>query len=166
MSVTVLRHQFSKQGDQGRVTISGSIDHLAQFPTLELTSLKTLVLDLKGITGLSSTGMRDWIFWLLGLEKANPAMNLRLENLAFVILRKMGDILRHLPRNLKITSFLMAFTCEHCNHSLDQAFKASDILLADGTIAKIPEPNCPKCGHRMQEELGVDFIGLASLLRK
>ena len=141
---TRIAPQVAKLGDAALVSVHGMIDE--HFPGFgDLTDVTTAVLDLQGVTFMTSFGVRQW----LKAMAAVPATvtHLYLMNCPTIIVDQLNMILNFGGR-AKIISLAAPFACAQCNATGKEII---DVIAEGPSIARgeLAARTCRKCGGEL-----------------
>ena len=142
-----LEWSVADDGDM-RITLSGVIDERAELGRLatevgDKIGSRRVVLDLIGITRITSAGVREWILFMRGMPKGRYVWDTG----APVMIKQANAIVGFLG-GATITSFLYPFYCPRCEHEQDQRFVVGQEI-AKGRTALAPV-SCAKCQSAME----------------
>ncbi len=138
------------------VTLSGTIG--AGFPRDKLDHLQgAVVLDLDGVTRVTSYGVPEWIAALesidasfLGLIRCRPAIVAQLNMVAGFVGR--GEVL----------SLYLPYICEHCDHEQQVLMSAKEAVLALRRGGPRPLP-CPRCKEPAElDDIASSYLSFVS----
>lgn len=151
--------QLASRGDAAIVLVAGMVDE--HFPGFgDLGAMRTVVLDLGGVTFVTSFGVRQWLRSIAAVPRT--VEHLYLANCPPIIVDQLNMILGF-GGTAKILSLLAPFACAQCGAASKAPIDviAERDLIAQGALA--PRP-CAKCGGALQlDEL---FDSYFACLRK
>lgn len=156
---TRIAPQVAKLGDAALVSVHGMIDE--HFPGFgDLTDVSTAVLDLQGVTFMTSFGVRQWLK-AMGAVPATVT-HLYLLNCPTIIVDQLNMILNFGGR-AKILSLAAPFACAQCNATSKETI---DVIAEGPSIERgdLPRRTCPKCGGELV--LDDDSAGYFTCLKK
>lgn len=135
----------AKLGDAALVSVEGLIDE--RFPGFgELSDSRTVVIDLIGVTFMSSFGVRQWIRSMAAVP--STVEHIYLVNCPTIIVDQLNMILNFGGRS-KVVSLAAPFVCTKCGaeqrHTVD-VIAEREQLSAGAPAAR----SCPKCGGTME----------------
>ncbi len=94
--------------DSLKLEMSGYIDENTTFPDINSSSKETIEIDLAGIKYMNSLGVRGWIKWINGNQKANFVF----ENCTTVVIANCNMLSVFFPKKSKVKSFFVPYYCE------------------------------------------------------
>ncbi len=97
--------KIDKGTDKWVVKMAGTIDEDADFTPLSLQGSPSIEVELEGLKGINSCGIREWIKWLGGA----PAASITLKNCPKVIVDQINMVEGFLPTNGKVQSFYVPY---------------------------------------------------------
>ena len=122
------------EGDVLRLTVEGSIDEDAVFPNLDLSKIKSVELDLKGVTAINSVGIREWMEWI---KPVAAKAQIRLHNCPKALVFQLNMVDGFLPPNSSVSSFYVPFFCEKCDREESVLFTVGKEVTGGPGGAKI-----------------------------
>jgi hypothetical protein len=102
----------NKQGTTLNLTISGSIDEDADFAHVDLNEVELMIVNLNGLKGLNSCGIREWIRWT---QKFPDTLKVAFLNCPKIAIEQMNMVEGFLPKNGIVKSFYIPYYCEECD---------------------------------------------------
>jgi hypothetical protein len=144
-----LAYQIDNSDGGCSIHFSGEIDETADFHKIDLPKVKHLVIDLKGLRLLNSSGLRSWVLWTRTLTI--PLITIR--NCPSVAVLQMNVLDGFLPMRAVIESFELPYLCESCGQEQRLwAQRGKDFMERMGDKAEWTkfeeEIPCPKCGKK------------------
>lgn len=128
-----------------RLDLANMIDEELKFPE-DFNGLRSLTIDLGAVTYINSSGIRNWVRWMEGLQKKAAGLKIEFLRIPLPFVRAIEVVRLMLPDKAVVHSFNYDVFCEDCNEELSQ-------LVTNTAGTKLPEIKCPKCGAKMQSEL-------------
>ncbi len=95
-------------GDQLKLELTGYLDENTVFPEIINSPKAMIVIDLGGIKYINSLGVRAWIKWISGNQKATFVF----ENCPTVIITACNMFSIFFPKNSTVKSFFVPFYSE------------------------------------------------------
>jgi hypothetical protein len=96
-----------------KLTFSGLIDEDAKFPTFETRGVDKVVIDLDGVKGINSVGIRTWLDWVTPLSNQ---MALFFERCPKSIVLQFSMVKGFLPDRATVLSFYLPYYCDKCDY--------------------------------------------------
>ena len=128
--------------DGNRFALEGIINEFAKFQPLFDYEGDAIILNLKGISRINSTGVREWIN---AIEKVSQAVEISFEDCPPVVVYQMTMIPNFTAR-AKILSVYAPFYCAECGHQQDILITMDGFSLDEG----LPDVKCGECGEGME----------------
>lgn len=130
-------------GDERKLSFQGVIDEEFSFNQLKGNASKYLV-DFKGLKGINSCGIREWIHFVEGLGG-----NVKIEyyNCPQVVVQQMNMVSGFLTSNAEVKTFYAPYFCEESDEEKLILLKAEQII--DG---KAPELSHEVDGEKVELE--------------
>lgn len=102
---------IASQPEGGRLIlrISGGVDEDANFQPVDMGALKSMVLDVEGVTAINSVGIREWIKWTKGFPSGLQIMIRRCPK---IIVDQINMVAGFLPPATVIESFFVPYYSE------------------------------------------------------
>src|SRR4051812_10372568 len=99
---------IAKQPDGTRLIlqISGGVDEDANFQQIDTGAYKSIVLDLAGITGINSVGIREWMKWI---KTFNAEVQFTIRRCPKIIVDQINMVAGFLPPKAMIESFFVPY---------------------------------------------------------
>lgn len=136
------------------LTLEGEIQATCALPELNMAGVKELDLDVGKVTYINSGGIRNWIVWMLELNKKFPSVEFVFREIPPIIVSQITNIDSFIPKNAKIKSVFIPFYCEHCGASATKLFEPGkyfeDAKPKEEILAAMSEMTCPKCSQPME----------------
>src|SRR6185503_5334122 len=106
---------------------------------------RQLVLDLAGVTFISSLGVRDWI--RMQASATQQQIQIELRRVAEVIIHQLNMIIATRGTS-RVTSFFAPYACDRCGR---EESLLVDAVANAAMLAKLQPPamTCPECGGPM-----------------
>lgn len=149
--------------------LSGHIDENADFSKVPLPGKGAFYIDLERIEGLNSIGLRNWLHWVMKMDRGATII---LQRCPHVVLHQMNILDGFLPFSAVVQSVEVPFYCESCGaHSSYWAERGRDYIEPVGsTSGKILMPltkKCENCGETSEADIFPDkhFLFLRSSSR-
>lgn len=123
--------------DRNKFIFEGIINEFAQFrPMLEFSD-EAMTLNLKGVTRINSTGVREWIN---ALEKVDRTIEIYFEECPPIVVYQMTMIPNFTARG-KVLSVYAPYYCPECENQ-------EEILIPMNgfDLSELPSPTCTSCG--------------------
>ena len=120
------------------VTLQGVIDERAELAADAVPAGGPVVLDLGGITAITSLGVKQWIEFVRSLAKRSPDIRVRRVP---AILVGQASMIRTFFQRAEVESFYSPWSCPGCRGHHDQLHPWGEAVPA--MLA------CPKCGAAM-----------------
>lgn len=122
--------------------LEGVINEFAKFEPFYEFDGTQMTLNLKGISRINSTGVREWIN---AIEKIDKSIEICFEECPTVVVYQMTMIPNFTAR-AKVLSVYAPYYCEECGNQEDALIKMEGFSLDDG----LPEVECSSCGAVME----------------
>jgi len=110
--MTEFKHTVKQAGDTLHLAFEGAIDEDTEFPSLNLSLAKKVVIDLNGIRSINSVGIREWLGWIRPVAQT---AEITLERCPKSMVLQFNMVDGFLPPNTKVTSFYVPYFCEKCD---------------------------------------------------
>ena len=126
--------RFSKDVSQrtANLKFEGSIDEDSEFPTIGESEVDQIVIDLKGVKGINSVGIREWMNWIRPLA-TGAQVTLVAAPKPMVFQFNMVD--GFVPNKAKVISFFVPFFCETCDKEQEILFTVGkDVVVQNGNV--------------------------------
>ena len=133
--------QIRQDGANFVVTLNGQIDESVTEGLKPLLSIpnESCTLDLSGIVGINSTGVRGWLTFMQAFRQTRPVI---LKNCPPDIVVQINMIPAFLG-NAKIESFAAHYLCTSCKKGFTKTFETAEgIESLNTSVANQP---CPQC---------------------
>jgi hypothetical protein len=132
----------------------GSINESAELSLILFQEIKTINIDLSGVTFINSTGILSWIEWFIYLQIRNKDIQINFFNCPKIIVDQMNNVKGFLPKGAKVKSFAVPFYCESCNKSITK-MATLDVDYTEGSESfpgqiEIDPPVCDVCGQQSE----------------
>ncbi|MBF0236753.1 MAG: hypothetical protein HQM12_03545 [SAR324 cluster bacterium] len=128
--------------DGNKFTLDGIINEFAKFQPLFDFEGPEIILNLKNISRINSTGVREWIN---AIEKINTDIAIFFEDCPPVVVYQMTMIPNFTAR-AKVLSVYAPFYCAECGNQEDILITMEGFNLDEG----LPEVKCKECGEAME----------------
>jgi len=128
--------------DGNRFSLEGIINEFAKFQPLFDYDGPSIILNLKQISRINSTGVREWIN---AIEKVSKDVEIFFEDCPPVVVYQMTMIPNFTAR-AKVLSVFAPYYCAECGHQEDILINMEGFNLDDG----LPERKCPECQSEME----------------
>lgn len=112
-SMTEFKHTVKQSGDTLHLAFEGAIDEDTEFPSLNLTLAKKVVIDLNGIRTINSVGIREWLAWIRPVAQV---AEITVERCPKAMVLQFNMVDGFLPPKTKVTSFYVPYFCEKCDY--------------------------------------------------
>ncbi len=136
------------------LSMEGEIQATCDFPILNLDGIKKLDLDIGKVTYINSGGIRNWIVWIVELNKNYPHVDFVFQQIPPIIISQISNIDSFIPKKSKIKSVYIPFFCDHCGASASRLFEPQQYFEAAKSkteiIAAMSDMSCPKCTKPME----------------
>jgi hypothetical protein len=120
-------------GDQLSLALEGLIDEDVVFPTVDLTGMKKIVIDLKGIKTINSVGIREWLNWIRPIgEKVEIVLQKAPKAMVF----QFNMVEGFLPPRATVASFYVPYFCERCDREDNVLFTIGQEIKVEGGQVK------------------------------
>lgn len=129
------------------VKLNGSIDEDVNFSKYALSGAQAIELDLKGVTGINSCGIREWIKWL----NSSAASKLKFHNCPKVIVDQINMVDGFLPTSAEVASFYVPYYNEDTGSE-------KNVLFRNGIEYSAGQINPPKVQDDDGNEMEMDII--------
>src|SRR5436189_3867149 len=106
--------KVNRNGGSIQVELKGPIGETMPLATLSLVGATELILDMTGVTRISSIGVKNWILWTLGVPKN---CKVRMLNCPFAIVSQANMVVGFVRFGMMIESFRAPYACESCGHN-------------------------------------------------
>ncbi len=134
------------------VSVSGYIGESSELFDLSLNGVKEIKFDLSGVGYINSVGVKNWIIWI---RKIPESIQVEFLNCPPLIINQINMVDGFIPKNSKVTSFLVPTHCEECE--FESAIKVHAGVEYNypqgGQDARLALPElqpCSKCGAGME----------------
>lgn len=122
--------------------LEGVINEFAKFEPLYEFKGPQIVLNLKEVTRINSTGVREWIN---ALEKIDEDIEVVFEECPPIVVYQMTMIPNFTAR-VKVRSVYSPYFCPECEYQEDVLTKMDEFNPEDG----LPKVECKECGAEME----------------
>lgn len=138
-----LKVKNEMRGQSAYIEFQGGIDEDAVFSNVAVVGANEVVLDMEGVTGVNSCGIREWIKWLKTLPSG---VKLNYVNCPKLVVDQMNMVAGFFPQGSKIESFYTPYYCEGCgNETMVPFFNGKEF---SGSKVSAPENvKCSSCGE-------------------
>jgi len=126
-----------------RFSLSGVINEFAKFQPLFDYEGPQIILNLKDVSRINSTGVREWIN---AIEKISDDIEIFFEDCPPVVVYQMTMIPNFTAR-AKVLTVYAPYYCTECGHQEDILIKMEGFSLDDG----LPDVKCPSCREAEME---------------
>jgi eukaryotic-like serine/threonine-protein kinase len=133
-------------GEAGLVHVTGLVDeHFVNFGVIAPT-IKTLVIDVSGMTRMTSFGVRQWLKAMDAVPKS--ASDVYLLGCPTFFVDQLNMVL-NFGGSARVLSVIAPYTCPSCGM---ESGETVDILTDRATLAKggVPEKDCSRCGGKLE----------------
>ena len=121
----------------------GAINETFKFPRPDMATVKTMRLDLSGVSYANSTGLRHWLKWLDTMaEKGIKIVYVRCPPF---IIEQINTLEKLLPDDAVIESLFVPYYCESCDFEQDVLYPREQWIFLQQTPQK-----CRKCQKAME----------------
>jgi serine/threonine protein kinase len=137
--------EFKSSGEAGLVQVIGLVDeHFRGFGALG--GIKTLVIDVSGMTRMTSFGVRQWLKAMDGLPKS--VTDLYLLGCPTFFVDQLNMVL-NFGGTGKVLTVMAPYTCPSCGMESGESI---DVLNEGATLAKggVPEKECGRCSGKLE----------------
>ncbi|MGK5091721.1 hypothetical protein WDW89_06845 [Deltaproteobacteria bacterium TL4] len=128
--------------EDSKFYLEGVINEFAKFQPLFDFQGPQIILNLKEISRINSTGVREWIN---AIEKISDDIEILFEECPPVVVYQMTMIPNFTAR-AKVTSVYAPYFCSGCGEQKDVMIEMGSFNLEDG----VPEVKCKECGEDME----------------
>jgi len=128
--MTEFKYSSKQSGDTLYLGFEGSIDEDAEFPLIELATVKKVFIDLNGIRGINSTGIREWLDWIRPISQS---VEITLERCPKSIVLQFNMVAGFLPPKARVTSFYLPYYCDKCD------YEGSHLVTVGQNVSKGPK---------------------------
>ncbi len=144
-----LHWQIKQEAPRLELEVSGEIDENSDFSELASKLTAPADLDLQGITRINSTGVREWMTFILAL--ADRGRSLRLTGCSVAIVQQL-NMISGFVGEAAVQSIYAPYVCPECDATADRLIELSTDL-----SAQLEENlSCPECGSGMEFDDLVD----------
>ncbi len=133
-------------GEAGLVHVTGLVDeHFVNFGVIAPT-IKTLVIDVAGMTRMTSFGVRQWLKAMDSVPKA--VSDVYLLGCPTFFVDQLNMVL-NFGGSAKVLTVIAPYTCPSCGM---ESGETVDIFTDRATLAKggVPEKDCSRCGGKLE----------------
>lgn len=123
--------------------LKGVINEFAKFTPLFEFEGSEMVLNLKDVTRINSTGVREWIN---ALEKVDRSIEMYFEECPPIVVYQMTMIPNFTSR-VKVKSVYAPYYCTECDNQEEILIDLRDFNLEEKGL---PEGKCKECGHDLE----------------
>jgi DNA-directed RNA polymerase subunit RPC12/RpoP len=135
-----LRSQLERRPASTWVALSGTINEATDLGPLASVA-GPLVIDLAELHRINSVGVRIWMDFVRGREKAG--VELVFERCSPIMVGQMSMITHFMGTRSRVKSVHVPYLCSACNHEQLQVLEVSPGIQVTAAIA------CPRCSSRM-----------------
>lgn len=139
--------QMNNNGGVLSVKLNGTIDEDVNFTKYPLAGATELDLDLQGITGINSCGIREWIKWLGSVGSAK----IKYHNCPKVIVDQINMVDGFLPAKAEVLSFYVPYYNEDTGAE-------KNVLFRNGVEFSAGQINPPKVQDEDGNDMEMDII--------
>ena len=133
--------------DGSRIALTGRIDDATSFAELlPHVPAGDVVIDARGVTYLSSVGMREWMRLIRALRERGSRV--AIEQVPEIVMTQM-NLMRELASSVVVTSFHAPYECPACGIESRPLVDAVAHAEALRRLEPPPVP-CPECGTAMK----------------
>jgi anti-anti-sigma regulatory factor/DNA-directed RNA polymerase subunit RPC12/RpoP len=128
------------------ISLSGSIDedtNLSKY--LDKINAPVAVINTEGVYRINSCGVRDWVYWIEGLEQ--KGIQIVLVECAVRIMTHVNTMVNFIGSGA-IESFYAPYFCSTCDEAKKILLNVKEVL--EKRPIKAPEVRCPKCDHLLE----------------
>lgn len=128
------------------VSLAGSIDedtNLSKY--IDKINSPVAVINTEGVYRINSCGVRDWVYWIEGLER--KGVQVVLVECAVRIMTHVNLMVNFIGSGA-IESFYAPYFCTYCDEAKKVLLDVQDVL--ERKPIQAPEMRCPKCDHLLE----------------
>lgn len=132
------------QAKQKKATflIVGVLDEESDLVQMDVAPYDDVTFDLKGLSRVSSRGLRKWLGWLASIDKTKK---FSMENCPKVMVVQANMVKGVIPGWIKLKSVELPFSCDRCQMPFSAPFQLpNDQTVPDDVTTKAPCPTCNK----------------------
>jgi len=134
--------QIKSEGDSALVSLVGEITEDSDFRPVLATPAKKLMLNLEGVQRINSTGVREWINFIVALGKENR--DVTFERCSVAIVQQL-NMIANFRGQAHITSIFAPYFCTTCDKDHTRLLDLREPL------PNLDEPwPCPVCKEPME----------------
>ena len=155
----MLHWNLDKNAEPTHIRIEGKLDQEANLDPLRDALQGQIVIDLAGISGINSCGVREWIDFVRALRR--KGCQLVLERCSVHVVDKLNLVL-NFRGNGKVRSVYAPYICEAC-------FVEQELLIdiEDNWQEQLTRdaPSCAQCGEAMElDHIETEYFAFTDLL--
>lgn len=139
-----LTHSIQQGPGESRIVLSGEITEDADFTPLLSIATKRLVIDLSQITRINSSGLREWIEFARGCNRAGA--QIVLERCSPIVVTQLNMIWNFAGKDGQVRSVYAPYYCPRCDLEHLELIDFSKDGRLPGNLS------CPKCGAALEFE--------------
>lgn len=98
-----------QEKDCRRFSLRGHIDEEFEFTKFPVGDAQQVIIDLDGVCGINSLGIREWLQWMASMKNAKRVV---LKNCPKMIVDQMNMVMGFLPANAVVESFYVPYFSE------------------------------------------------------
>lgn len=120
------------EGEVLHLAFEGTIDEDAQFPSVDVSKIKKVVIDLQAVKTINSVGIREWLDWIRPVAEKTE---ITLARCPKALVFQFNMVEGFLPQKAQVTSFQVPFYCEKCDREESVMFNVGkEVTVASGNL--------------------------------